>query len=98
MDLKIQQWEDSYSRGENYMFYPKEESIKFINRFVRKKIGADRFIDVIYKGSEFKSGVGVVGSGESSGDTSSIASPHNFKSSLAPQDFSLDSIGGGGRL
>lgn len=54
-NLKIQEWNQSYSRKENYIFYPKEESVKFINRFVRKQIGADRFRDVIYQDEIHKS-------------------------------------------
>ena len=30
-------WEASYSRGENFIYYPKEEIVKFLNRFIKKK-------------------------------------------------------------
>ena len=36
-DLKTGEWNQSYSRNENFIFYPKEEVVKFLNRFVRKK-------------------------------------------------------------
>ena len=41
------EWEDSYGRGENRILYPKEEIVKFLNRFIRKKIGPERFLDKI---------------------------------------------------
>lgn len=47
MDIKKKYWEESYQRQENFMFYPKEESVKFLNRFIRKKTGFnsyDRFL------------------------------------------------------
>ncbi len=37
-DLKTGEWNQSYGRNENFIFYPKEEVVKFLNRFVRKKI------------------------------------------------------------
>lgn len=42
-DLKLDSWEKSYSRKENFIFYPKEEVVKFLNRFVKKKGGVDSF-------------------------------------------------------
>ncbi|PRY13300.1 methyltransferase family protein [Pontibacter ummariensis] len=41
--LRLEQWEQSYSRQENYIFYPKEEVVKFLNRFVKKKTGVDTY-------------------------------------------------------
>jgi len=38
-------WEQSYARQENYIFYPKEEVVKFLNRFVRKRTGYSSFAD-----------------------------------------------------
>lgn len=43
IDIKKEYWEDSYKRQENYMFYPKEETVKFINRFIRKRTGFDSY-------------------------------------------------------
>ncbi len=40
-------WEASYKRCENFIFYPKEEVVKFLNRFVRKRIGVEEFVDII---------------------------------------------------
>jgi len=46
-DIGNKQWDNSYNRFENYIFYPKEEVVKFLNRFVRKKIGDNSFQDVL---------------------------------------------------
>jgi ubiquinone/menaquinone biosynthesis C-methylase UbiE len=40
-------WEESYNRRENYIFFPKEEIVKFINRYVRKKIGPVEFKNIL---------------------------------------------------
>ncbi len=45
MEIFKDMWEQSYARNENYIFFPKEEVVKFLNRFVRKKIGLNQFID-----------------------------------------------------
>jgi SAM-dependent methyltransferase len=36
-DLRINYWEESYKRKENFIVYPKEEVVKFLNRFVKKR-------------------------------------------------------------
>lgn len=41
--LKRSDWNESYNRGENFIFYPKEEVIKFINRFVLKRSGINSY-------------------------------------------------------
>lgn len=46
-DIRNKQWDNSYDRFENYIFYPKEEVVKFLNRFVRKKISENNFQDII---------------------------------------------------
>ncbi len=61
--IKKEQWEDSYARGENYIFETKEQVVKFLNRFVRKKIGPNEFKDIIdfsqkVKGLDFGCGIG----------------------------------------
>lgn len=38
-------WDESHARYENAIFYPKEEVVKFLNRFVRKKLSAKEFRD-----------------------------------------------------
>ncbi len=36
-NFRIREWDESYVRGENCILFPKEEIVKFLNRFVRKK-------------------------------------------------------------
>lgn len=63
MDILKDKWEESYQRYENFMFYPKEEAVKFLNRFVRKRIGIDKFKDILdfskgVRGLDFGCGIG----------------------------------------
>jgi len=39
-------WDRSYDNRDNYVFYPHEEVIRFVARFIRKRIGLDEFRDV----------------------------------------------------
>lgn len=39
-------WNTSYGKGDNVLFYPHEEIIRFINRYVRKRYGFDSFKDI----------------------------------------------------
>lgn len=43
----VSAWNQSYDRRENYIFYPKEEVVKFLNRFVSKRIGRKEFKHLI---------------------------------------------------
>ncbi|MDD5456779.1 MAG: class I SAM-dependent methyltransferase [Candidatus Margulisbacteria bacterium] len=45
MQIYKDKWEESYTRYENHIFFPKEEVVKFLNRFIRKKIGPKEFAD-----------------------------------------------------
>lgn len=61
--IKKEKWEESYCRSENHIFYPKEEVIKFINRFVRKRIGTNKFKDILdfsktVRGLDYGCGIG----------------------------------------
>ena len=64
MDICKSKWQQSYLRNENFMFYPKEETVKFLNRFVRKRIAVDKFKDIMdfdakqVKGLDFGCGIG----------------------------------------
>lgn len=40
-------WERSYARRENFLFEPKDEVIRFLSRYVRKRIGVYEFKDII---------------------------------------------------
>ncbi len=39
-------WEDSYRDGGNFVFYPHEEVIRFFSKYIRKRIGLDKFQDI----------------------------------------------------
>lgn len=62
MEIRKEFWEKSYTRNENYMFYPKEESVSFLNRFVKKRLGIRTFKNLMgggqYKGLDFGCGIG----------------------------------------
>ena len=47
MELLKEQWNAAYTRGDNQMLYPKEETVKFLNRHVRKRTGPNTFRDVL---------------------------------------------------
>ena len=62
-----QKWDESYNHFDNYIFYPKEEEEKFLNRFVRRKIGDNSFQDAslindvdggIVRGLDYGCGIG----------------------------------------
>jgi hypothetical protein len=38
---KIEEWDESYKRGDNYVWYPHEEIIRFISNYVKKGILID---------------------------------------------------------
>jgi ubiquinone/menaquinone biosynthesis C-methylase UbiE len=42
----VAEWEASYSRRENYVFWPGDETIRFVSRYLRKKTGPAEFRDV----------------------------------------------------
>lgn len=47
MNIHKQQWEDSYKNRDNFLFYPHEEVIRFISKYVRKRTGLHEFRDVL---------------------------------------------------
>ena len=56
-------WETSYENQDNFIFYPKDEVVKFLNRFVRKRTGINSFKDIIpfnnsIKGLDYGCGIG----------------------------------------
>jgi SAM-dependent methyltransferase len=63
VEILRESWEESYGRRENFIFYPKEEVVRFINRFVRKRVGVEEFRDIIdfrskVRGLDFGCGIG----------------------------------------
>ena len=42
------EWDESYERDENNILYPHDEVVKFLNRFVRKKLNFQgKFKDIL---------------------------------------------------
>ena len=51
--FNIKNWNESYDRGENNILYPQPEVVKFLNRFIRKKVDySGRFINILNKNSK----------------------------------------------
>ena len=46
-NLRQNEWNNSYMGGGNILFYPHEEIIRFINKYVRKRIGYNSFENVM---------------------------------------------------
>jgi len=40
------EWEDSYSNRDNYLFHPHEEVIRFVSKYIRKRVDLSKFRDV----------------------------------------------------
>lgn len=40
-------WEASYGKRDNFLFYPHEEVIRFVSKYVRKRVGLTEFSDVV---------------------------------------------------
>jgi ubiquinone/menaquinone biosynthesis C-methylase UbiE len=47
MDNQQKQWDESYDRMENFVFYPHEEVIRFFSKYIRRRTGLDDFIDIV---------------------------------------------------
>jgi len=45
MELKRSEWNLSYENKNNFVFYPHEEVIRFISKYIRKRVGFDAFQD-----------------------------------------------------
>ncbi len=53
--FNIKNWNESYDRGENNILYPQPEVVKFLNRFIKKKLNySGKFIDILNKDSNEK--------------------------------------------
>jgi len=62
-DIKKDNWEKSYAKGQNFIYYPKEEAVKFLNRFIKKKKSINEYTQIInssekLKGLDFGCGIG----------------------------------------
>ena len=62
-DFQIKEWDESYVNQDNFIFYPKEEVVKFLNRFIRRRTGVNAFIDKLsfeheVRGLDYGCGIG----------------------------------------
>jgi SAM-dependent methyltransferase len=39
-------WEESYRQRDNFLFYPNEEIIRFVSKYIRKRVGLTELIDI----------------------------------------------------
>ena len=46
IDRRIE-WEKSYKNGDNFVFQPSEYVVRFVSKYIRKRIGLDVFDDYI---------------------------------------------------
>lgn len=60
LDIKINEWNKSYKNGDNFIFYPHEEIIRFVSKYFRKRIDIDIYSDMTkkLKGLDFGCGIG----------------------------------------
>lgn len=47
MDNKQSEWDSSYRNKDNFVFYPHEEIIRFVSKYIRKRTGLDEFKDIV---------------------------------------------------
>ncbi len=45
-ELHSDAWESSYGRRESFCFWPSDEVVRFVSRFLRKRVGWDEVVDV----------------------------------------------------
>jgi hypothetical protein len=45
-DNQMQEWDSAYQNKDNFVFYPHEEIIRFVSKFIRKRTGRNEFINV----------------------------------------------------
>jgi len=46
MNNQQKQWDKSYNRRENFLFYPHEEIIRFFSKYIRRRIELDEFENI----------------------------------------------------
>ena len=45
-DIKEKEWNNSYKNNANFIFYPHEDIIRFISKYIRKRTGLSEFINI----------------------------------------------------
>jgi len=46
LDNRSSAWDKSYANRDNFLFYPHEEVIRFVSKYIRKRVGLNEFVDV----------------------------------------------------
>ncbi|QZY54310.1 class I SAM-dependent methyltransferase [Crassaminicella profunda] len=59
MDLKTKEWDNSYKNKDNFVFYPHEEVIRFVSKYVRKKTGTEEYKIIHNKNIALDLGCGI---------------------------------------
>lgn len=58
----VEEWDASYSNGDNNILYPQAEVVRFLNRFIRKRSRDGKYIDLMElktgRGLDFACGIG----------------------------------------
>lgn len=44
-ELKQEEWNRSYENRGNFIFYPHEAIIRFVSKYIKKRVGLDEFVD-----------------------------------------------------
>lgn len=44
-NLKINEWDNSYQKKDNFIFFPNEEVIRFVSKYIKKRVGFNDFIN-----------------------------------------------------
>ncbi len=44
-NIKIKEWNNAYTNKDNFIFYPQEDIVRFISKYIRKRIGLNEFVD-----------------------------------------------------
>ncbi len=47
IDTRSREWEESYARRENHVFYPGDEVVRFVSRHIRRRKGLSEYEDVV---------------------------------------------------
>lgn len=45
MNIYSDAWNKSYTNRDNFIFYPQEDIVRFISKYIRKRVGLDEFLD-----------------------------------------------------
>ena len=62
--MKIKEWNEAYNQKQNFIYYPKDEVIIFLNKYIKKRTGLKSFENIlktndnIINGLDFGCGIG----------------------------------------